>query len=102
MPSANNNLPTNLPKTMREYEVLVIPQSPTSPQFQHPPSPQQPILRTKRINCNQTNGSVFWIPDGYRPVLVRTSDLPLLVGAEYNMPSPNNSSGYGSGDDSSY
>ena len=99
MPSANGNFSTNLPKTMREYEVLVVPQSPTSPQFQQS---QQPTLRTKTINCNQTNGTIFWIPDGYRPVLVRTSDLPLLVGAEYNLPSPSNSSGYTSGDDSSY
>src|SRR5688572_6856581 len=86
MPSASGNLP---PKTMREYEVLVIPQSPTgtSNPYQPPPSPQ---LRTKRICCNRTNGTVFWIPDGYRPVLVRTEDLPLLVGTEYNPPSPNN------------
>ncbi|CAB4385896.1 hypothetical protein RhiirA5_368165 [Rhizophagus irregularis] len=104
MPSAsNNNIPTSLPKTMREYEVLVIPSSPTSPTGQyHQPQPQQPMLRTKRINCNQTNGTIFWIPDGYRPVLVRTSDLPLLVGAEYNLPSPSNSTGYTSSDDSNY
>lgn len=104
MPSASNNIPTGSPKTMREYEVLVIPPpSPTSPTEQYTPQPQQqPMLRTKRINCNQANGSIFWIPDGYRPVLVRTSDLPLLVGAEYNLPSPSNSSGYTSSDDSNY
>ncbi|GES76633.1 hypothetical protein GLOIN_2v1872703 [Rhizophagus clarus] len=103
MPSAsnNNNIPTT-PKTMREYEVLVIPPSPTSPTGQyHHSQPQQPMLRTKRINCNQTNGTIFWIPDGYRPVLVRTSDLPLLVGAEYNLPSPP-TSGYNSPDESNY
>nr|CAG8433564.1 11318_t:CDS:2 [Entrophospora candida] len=42
------------------------------------------LTKTKRIDCNnQTSGSIFWIPDGYRPLLVRTSDIPLLVGTEY-------------------
>ncbi|CAI2162687.1 12282_t:CDS:2 [Funneliformis geosporum] len=94
MPSANTNLQSALPNN-REYELLVIP--PPSPK-----SPTQPALRTKRISCNQTNGSFFWIPEGYRPVLVRTSDLPLIVGSEYNPPSPSNSSGYTSGDESGY
>jgi hypothetical protein len=103
MPSAsNNNIPT-LPKTVREYEVLVIPPpSPTSPTGQYHHSQQQQALRTKRICFNQTNGTVYWIPDGYRPVLVRTEDLPHLVGTEYYPPSPSNSSGYTSGDDSTY
>ncbi|KAG9289545.1 hypothetical protein G9A89_002318 [Geosiphon pyriformis] len=45
--------------------------------------------KTKHINCNGQNtlGQMYWIPDGYRPVLVRTADLPLLVGAEFPSPS---------------
>ncbi|CAI2163447.1 19830_t:CDS:2 [Funneliformis geosporum] len=74
MPSANTNLQSALPNN-REYELLVIP--PPSPK-----SPTQPALRTKRI--------------------MRTSDLPLIVGSEYNPPSPSNSSGYTSGDESGY
>ncbi|CAG8454234.1 12809_t:CDS:10 [Acaulospora morrowiae] len=66
-----------------EYEVLVIPPpSPTNDTY----STQRP-LRTRRINCNSANGTVYWIPEGYRPVLVRTADLPLLVGTDYSLPS---------------
>jgi len=68
------------PASTMEYEVLVIPPLPDSATE---PDAHSIRTSTKRITCTQQNGTVFWIPEGYRPVLVRTTDLPLLVGAEY-------------------
>ncbi|CAG8490997.1 4309_t:CDS:2 [Acaulospora colombiana] len=84
-------LSNNATNKTREYEVLVIP--PASPTSDTYTATQQPLrTRTKRINCNSTNGTFYWIPEGYRAVLVRTADLPLLVGSEYPLPSPTYSS----------
>lgn len=78
---------TQNPKTV-EYEYLVLPPNSNNANDDNNIDINQQQLhlltKTKRIDCNnQANGSIFWIPDGYRPLLVRTSDIPLLVGTEY-------------------
>ncbi|RHZ54045.1 hypothetical protein Glove_431g16 [Diversispora epigaea] len=83
------NVKTNSNKATMEYEVLVIP--PPSPNNETFPVNQPLRTRTKRINCNSTNGSIFWIPEGYRPVLVRTADLPLLSSELFDRDSYKNS-----------
>ena len=89
MPSTSTTANTQVPAPAssadsaetREYEVLVIP--PVA--IANPAESDAATLRTKtkRITCTGQRGAVFWIPEGYKPVLVRTTDLPLLVGAEF-------------------
>ncbi|CAG8487333.1 7484_t:CDS:1 [Ambispora leptoticha] len=93
MPSPNTTvIPAASPNStnkMTEYEVIVFPDSATNTTVttsndDNPlPSQQTPRAKTKHITYNGQSGQMFWIPEGYRPLLVRTADLPLLVGAEF-------------------
>ncbi|CAG8510175.1 9437_t:CDS:1 [Ambispora gerdemannii] len=94
MPSTNTTvIPTaasDATNKMKEYEVIVFSHGTDSNNATETSSDdnssfQQPLraAKTKHITCNGQSGQMFWIPEGYRPLLVRTADLPLLVGAEF-------------------